>query len=213
VFAPAVAELYPTYPPVTTVQVAGLTDGLCGASRPGHFDGVTTIVAKLFSIVGTSNAYFGRKDAQQLAVVKRMTADLALPVTVIGCPLVREADGLAKSSRNAYLTVGDRRAALAISRGLRTATNAIVDGERDAHSIRAQLVDSIASEPGLQLDYAEVCDAGTVAPIDRIESETLIAVAAFCGSTRLIDNATIRVDGVQVTVDLGTGWVPDQHHP
>lgn len=210
VFAPDVAELYPTYPPVTTVRVSGLTDGLCGASRPGHFDGVTTIVAKLFSIVGPATAYFGCKDAQQLAVVRRMTTDLALPVNVVGCPLVREADGLAKSSRNAYLSESDRSAALAISRGLRAVANAILAGERDATVIRAEVVNPIVAEPGLRLDYAEVCDAATIAPIDRIEADTLIAVAAFCGSTRLIDNVSIAFDGAKVTVDLGTGWVADQ---
>ena len=208
VFAPEVRELYPTYPPATTVRVAALTESLCGASRPGHFDGVTTIVAKLFSIVGKANAYFGRKDAQQLAVVRRMAAELALPVAVIGCPLVREADGLAKSSRNAYLSPEDRRAALAISRALKAATDAITAGERDARVIQGQLRVAIGAESGLKLDYAEVCDAATIATIDRIEHDTLLAVAVFCGATRLIDNATIAfmVDGVKV--DLGTGWVP-----
>ena len=123
-FVPGVDEMYPSGAPCTTVHVDGLTSGLCGASRPTHFDGVTTVVAKLFSIVGPCRAYFGRKDAQQLAVVRRMTADLDLPVDVVGCPLVRESDGVAMSSRNAYLTHEERSAATVLSRALRAAARA-----------------------------------------------------------------------------------------
>ena len=126
VFSPSVAEMYPRRP-LTTVHVADLTAGLCGAARPEHFDGVTTVVAKLFAIVGPSSAYFGRKDAQQLAVITRMTDDLDLPVEVIGCPIVREADGIAMSSRNAYLEPGDRLAARVLSHALRRAVDLIVE--------------------------------------------------------------------------------------
>ena len=139
-FAPSVAEMYPDGA-ATTVHVAGLTDGLCGASRPGHFDGVTTVVAKLFSIVGPCHAYFGRKDAQQLAVVRRMAADLDLPVQVVGCPLVREPDGVAMSSRNAYLVADDARAATVLVRALRCAADAVLAGERDARRVRSVLAE------------------------------------------------------------------------
>ena len=159
-FAPPVEEMYPAQAPVrTVVHVDELTAGLCGASRPTHFDGVTTVVAKLFSIVGPCRAYFGRKDAQQLAVVRRMAADLNLPVEVVGCPLVRESDGLAMSSRNAYLTAGDRAAALVLSCALREAVDRIRAGSRDAGAVQAALADRIASEPGVRLDYAEIVDA------------------------------------------------------
>src|SRR5690349_10375146 len=129
VFAPTAAEMYPAGEPRTTVHVAGLTEGLCGAARPTHFDGVTTVVAKLFAIVGPSRSYFGQKDAQQLAVITRMARDLNLPVEVIGCPLVREPDGLAMSSRNSYLSAEERAAALVLSRALTQAADAIRGGE------------------------------------------------------------------------------------
>src|SRR6478609_6883552 len=145
-FTPTIDEMYAAGAR-TTVHVDGLTERLCGASRPGHFDGVTTVVAKLFSIVGPSRAYFGRKDAQQLAVIRRMATDLDLPVEVVGCPLVRETDGLALSSRNAYLTADGRRAATALSRALFLASEAAANGERDAVALRGIVVDTIASEP------------------------------------------------------------------
>src|SRR6266513_4988681 len=131
VFAPSEHEMYPRGAPLATVHVAGLTEGLCGAARPAHFDGVTTVVTKLFSIVGPSTAYFGRKDFQQLAVVRRMAADLDLPVEVVGCPLVREPDGVAMSSRNAYLSTDERRRATGIFASLRAAVAAVEAGERD----------------------------------------------------------------------------------
>ena len=207
VFTPQVRDLYPIFPPSTTVHVAGLTDALCGASRPGHFDGVTTIVAKLFAVVGPSNAYFGRKDAQQLAVVRRMTTELELPVNVVGCPLVREPDGLAKSSRNAYLTVAERQAAVAISRALRQGVEAVELGMRDAAQVRACVEGAIAVEPALRIDYVAVCDAASIAAIDELDGSVLIAVAVVCGTTRLIDNATLTITGAHVVADLGTGWV------
>ncbi len=203
VFAPPVAELYPTYPPATTVHVEGLTDALCGASRPGHFDGVTTIVAKLFSIVGPARAYFGRKDAQQLAVVSRMAADLELPTEVIGCPLVREPDGLAMSSRNAYLDAEHRAVAPAIFAALRRAAAAVVDGERSAGAVAAMITDDLAAVPLLRVDYVEVRDAATIAAIDRLDGAVLVAVAVFCGATRLIDNIRLVVTGDEVAADLG----------
>src|SRR5439155_4128017 len=151
-FTPDVAEMYPAGAR-TTVHVDGLTAGLCGAARPGHFDGVTTVVAKLFSIVGPCRAYFGRKDAQQLAVVRRMAADLDLPVDVVGCPLVRESDGLALSSRNAYLTDDERAAATILSGALYMASEAVVRGMRDAAAVRTLIVDTVAHSPLVRLDY------------------------------------------------------------
>ena len=208
VFAPAVGELYPEYPPRTTVHVAGLTDALCGASRPTHFDGVTTVVAKLLSIVGPCHAYFGRKDAQQLAVIRRMTADLDLPATIVGCPLVREPDGLARSSRNAYLDAEHRAAAPQIFAALREGVAAVRDGERDPRRVEAIVRAGITARPELRVDYVEARDPDTIGEIDRIDGRVLLAVAVFCGASRLIDNVVIDVSGGEVTADLGTGWNP-----
>jgi pantoate--beta-alanine ligase len=203
VFAPSVAEMYPQ-PAATTVHVAGLTDALCGSHRPGHFDGVTTVVTKLFSIAGPCRAYFGRKDAQQAAVVARMAADLDLPVEVVACPLVREPDGLALSSRNAYLSRDDRRAAPVLFRALRAATDAAVAGERDPQRLTAIIREIVATEPMVELEYVEVRDAVSIAPIARVDGDVLVALAAHLGGTRLIDNVGISVAGGSVAVDLGT---------
>ena len=201
-FTPGVDEMYPGGAR-TTVHVAGLTEVLCGASRPGHFDGVTTVVTKLFAIVGASRAYFGRKDAQQLAVIRRMTADLDLPVTVVGCPLVREPDGLALSSRNSYLSHDERAAATILSGALYMASEAVVGGVRDAATIRQLLADTVAHVPLVRLDYAEVVDAVTLDPIDEITGDTLVALAAYVGKARLIDNVTITFRGETPCPDLG----------
>jgi pantoate--beta-alanine ligase len=202
-FSPAVEEMYPETPR-TTVHVDGLTERLCGARRPGHFDGVTTVCTKLFAIIGPCAAYFGRKDAQQLAVVRRMVQDLDLPVDVVGCPLVREADGLAMSSRNAYLTADERRAALVLSRALRRVADAVRDGVRRAASLRELLVATIGRERLVALDYAEIVDAATLEPVREIDGEVLVAVAAQVGRARLIDNCTLNVSGQgAVTADLG----------
>ncbi len=173
-FVPSVPEMYPE-PTVTTVHVAGLTEGLCGAARPTHFDGVTTVVAKLFSIVGPCTAYFGRKDFQQLAVVRRMAADLDLPVHVVGCPLVREPDGVAMSSRNAYLSADERRRATGIFASLRAAAEAVEGGERDPEPVRAA-VEAEAARHGLDLEYAEVRRASDLAPIAAVDGEVVVAV-------------------------------------
>ena len=210
-FLPSVDEMYPTGAR-TTVHVEGLTAGLCGASRPTHFDGVTTVVAKLFSIVGPSRAYFGRKDAQQLAVVRRMAADLDLPVTVVGCPLVREPDGLAMSSRNARLSADERAAATVLARPLRAVGEAALAGETDAAVLRRRLRDAVGREPSIRLDYAEVVDARTLEPVATVADETLVAVAAFAGRTRLIDNVTITPE--TSSVDFGvTVSAVDQEIP
>jgi pantoate--beta-alanine ligase len=201
-FTPTGEEVYPR-PIVTTVHVEGLTAGLCGRSRPTHFDGVTTVVTKLFSMVGPCRAYFGRKDAQQLAVIRRMVTDLDLPVEVVGCPLVREADGVAMSSRNAYLDPDDRRAAGVLSRALHEAAAEIANGERDPDHVHRVLAGLIATEPRVQLDYAEVVDAHDLTPVTEIDGDVLVAVAADVGRARLIDNMTVSVSADHVDVDLG----------
>jgi pantoate--beta-alanine ligase len=201
-FVPSLTEMYPEAPR-TTVHVDGVTDRLCGASRPTHFDGVATVVTKLFSIVGPCRAYFGRKDAQQIAVIRRLVEDLNLPVAVIGCPLVREPDGLARSSRNAYLTTEDRAAATVLSKALSAAADAIGAGERDAAAIQALAESTIRSEPRVRLDYAELVDAHTMHPATRVDGELVLAVAAFVGRARLIDNLTITAIGAEVDTDLG----------
>jgi pantoate--beta-alanine ligase len=190
VFAPEPAEIYPdgfsTY-----VTVEGLTARLEGASRPTHFRGVTTVVLKLFNIVEPGRAYFGRKDAQQLAVIRRMTRDLDLPVEIIGLPIVREADGLAMSSRNVYLAPEQRAAALVLSRALRLAEEAYAAGERDARVIRDRMRARIAGEPLASVDYVSIADAGTLDEVERIDAPALASLAVRFGPTRLIDNTTL----------------------
>jgi pantoate--beta-alanine ligase len=202
VFTPSVAEMYPR-PPLTSVHVEGLTAELCGEARPTHFDGVTTVVAKLFAITGPCQAFFGRKDAQQLAVVTRMADDLNLPIEVVGCPIVREADGVAMSSRNAYLDTADREAARVLSHALRRAVDAIVAGERDAIRVARIVRETVGTEPRVELEYAEVRDAHELTPTVTLEGSVLIALAARVGSTRLIDNVLVEVYGSNVSADLG----------
>ncbi len=208
VFAPSLTELYPVYPSPTIVHVDGLTERLCGADRPGHFDGVTTVVAKLFSVTAPCRAYFGRKDAQQLAVVTRMASDLTMAVDVIGCPLVREADGLALSSRNDYLSPPDRAAAPKIFAALRAGAALVTAGESETAPILAAVRATLAGEPRLAPEYVECVDAATMAPVGSINGSALIAVAVRVGGTRLIDNVGVFVESGRVELDLGTGWVP-----
>jgi len=186
-FVPADAEMYPRgYQ--TFVQVRDLEQGLCGAQRPGHFVGVATVVCKLFNIVRPHVAIFGEKDYQQLAVIRRMVADLDMPIEIVGMPTVREPDGLAMSSRNKYLSPEERRRALALSRGLCAARALFDGGERDPTKLVAAAQVEIA--PAVtRIDYVELRDAATLAPIrDRITGPAVVAVAAFVGTTRLIDN-------------------------
>ena len=191
VFAPAAGEMYPEGF-ATTVRVAGLGETMCGRFRPGHFDGVATVVAKLLAIVQPDVAYFGEKDAQQLAVVRRMVEDLNLPVEVRGCPLVREPDGLAMSSRNAYLSADERRKALALSAALAEARDAIRAGERNGARLAERVRERIRAAPGVELEYVAVVDPDTLADLDRIRSACLVAVAAKVGAARLIDNCLLR---------------------
>ncbi len=172
----------------TVVVMETLTDSLCGASRPGHFRGVCTVVTKLFNIVQPHRAFFGQKDAQQLAIIKRMVADLNMNVTVVGCPIVREADGLAKSSRNAYLSAEERQAALVLSRAVFAGKEAVEAGERDAAVLKALMSGIIEAEPLARIDYVEVVDGATMQPTDAIGAMALIAMAVYIGNTRLIDN-------------------------
>lgn len=202
-FAPSVAEMYPEGEPLTRVHVARLTEGLCGASRPGHFDGVTTVVAKLFSIVGRCDAFFGRKDYQQLAVIQHMARDLNMPVKVHGCPLVRESDGVAMSSRNAYLEAPERQAARVLSQALRAVGDAAQAGEREASVLEGLVRDLVGREPLVELEYAELRDARTLEPRERLEGAVVLAVAASVGRARLIDNVVLTNQGSRIEVDLG----------
>jgi len=190
-FHPEAAEIYP--PGYRTfVEVEGLQDRLCGRSRPGHFRGVATVVLKLFEIVRPDLAFFGAKDAQQVLIIGRMAADLDLDVEVVTCPLVREADGLALSSRNAYLSPEERKAALALSTGLRWAEKAVAAGERDAARLVAGVRTVLEAEPLARVDYVEAVDPGTLEPVAEIRGEVLLALAVFIGATRLIDNVRLR---------------------
>lgn len=193
VFAPSVEEMYPR-PVATTVSVAGVSEGFEGASRPTHFAGVATVVAKLFSIVGPCRAYFGEKDFQQLAVVRTMVHDLSMPVEVVGCPTVREPDGLALSSRNVYLSPEERAAAPVLHRALLAGRAAIEAGERDPEAVRRTMRDVVASEPLAELDYAEVVDAATLTVPTVLAGELRLLIAARFPRARLIDNLAARAD-------------------
>jgi len=186
-FAPEVAEIYPAGA-TTFVEVAELSSKLDGSSRPGHFRGVATVVSKLFHIVEPDAAFFGQKDAAQVAVIKRMVRDLAMPVEIVVCPIAREADGLAMSSRNTYLSPEERRRALILFRSLQAMQRSFDSGERDAAALRAAAAQVFAQDPGVVVDYIEVVDPGTLDPVVRISAPALAAVAANVGSTRLIDN-------------------------
>ena len=194
VFAPAVEEMFPAEV-ATTVRVARLADVLDGRARPGHFDGVATVVAKLFAMVGASRAYFGEKDFQQLAVVRRMAADLSFPVAVVGCPTVRASDGLALSSRNAYLDADERAAAPVLHRALRAGASAVAAGERDPAAVVDLVGSIVAAEPLLRLESADVVDAATLRTPAVLTGELRLLVAARAGRARLIDNVGVRVDG------------------
>ncbi len=171
------------------VDVNGLTEALCGLSRPGHFRGVCTVVNKLFNIVAPDRAYFGEKDAQQLAVIKRMVADLNMDLEIVGCPIIREADGLAKSSRNTYLSPKSREAALVLSKSIFMGKKMVEDGEKDAAKIKAAMVELISKEPLADIDYVEIVDMATMKSIDVIAGEVLCAIAVrIGGEARLIDN-------------------------
>jgi len=192
VLVPSVHEMYPQ-PVLTTVSVGEITTRFEGASRPTHFAGVATVVAKLLSIAGPCRAYFGEKDFQQLAVVRRMVSDLSMPVDVVGCPIVREPDGVAMSSRNVYLTPAQRAAAPALREGLLAAQGRAADGERDVDRVLAALAERIAAEPEAVLDYAALVDAATLEPATDVGGEQRLLVAVAFGRTRLLDNVEVAV--------------------
>ena len=192
VFAPSDDAMYPKGA-ATWVTVEGVTEGLCGASRPGHFRGVTTVVAKLFNIVQPDKAYFGEKDYQQLTAIRNMAVDLNFPVEIVPMPIVREPDGLAISSRNKYLSAEERRDALALQRSLELARTRLADGERSAHVVVAKMRALIDEASSARIDYVAVVDAETLEPVERIEGTVLVAVAVYIGSTRLIDNTVVTV--------------------
>lgn len=186
VYLPAVADMYPVGT-TTRVVVGGVAEPLEGAARPGHFEGVATVVTKLLWAVEPDRAYFGQKDAQQLAVVKRLAADLDTGVEIVGCPIVRDTDGLAVSSRNVYLSPSERTAALSLSRALRAAAEEYAAGERDLAALRERLRAVLAAEPAAAVDYAELVDPATFRPLG-----TLAVLAVRIGKTRLIDNHDVR---------------------
>ncbi len=185
--APSVAEMFPR-PTLTQVSVPALANLLDGASRPGHFDGVATVVSKLFNISGPCRAYFGEKDWQQLQVITRMAGDLSFPVHVVGCPIIRETDGLAMSSRNVYLDEAHRGAARVLSRSLRAGVDAVASGETEAVAVRELVEEVIRAEPLAELDYVAVVDATMLEMVDKVGSNVRILVAATVGPARLIDN-------------------------
>jgi pantoate--beta-alanine ligase len=190
-FAPSVEEMYPAGA-VTWVTVEELSNKLDGRSRPGHFRGVTTVVSKLFHIVEPDVAFFGQKDAAQVAIIRRMVRDLNLPVHITVCPIVREPDGLAMSSRNAYLDPEQRKEALVLQRSLLVVQQLIEQGENSAGNLIVAGRQEFADKPSVRLDYFEIVNPDTLDPIQAIEDHALIAVAAYVGSTRLIDNLLIR---------------------
>jgi len=193
VFAPTTIEMYPqgfsTY-----VTVEGIAEALEGASRPGHFRGVATIVLKLFNLARPHRAYFGLKDYQQLKVIEKMVRDLNLDVEIVPCPTVREPDGLALSSRNAYLGPAERRAAAVLYRALVAARDAVAAGERDAEAVRSAALTVIQAEPLAEVDYAAVVDPETLQPVRRVEAPALVALAVRIGATRLVDNMLVGVE-------------------
>ena len=189
IFNPEPEEMYTAAK--TTVSVSGLTSGLCGKSRPIHFDGVCTVVAKLFNIVKPDRAYFGQKDAQQLMVVKKMVKDLDFDIEIIGCPIIRESDGLAKSSRNTYLNADERKAALCLSRSLNLGKSLIENGETDAKVVAGAIRAEIEKEPLAVIDYVEIVSLDTLQPVDTTDGGILTAIAVYIGKTRLIDNFII----------------------
>lgn len=190
IFNPEASEMYDNA--LTTVRVDKITKVLCGASRPGHFAGVATVVSKLFNIVAPDRAYFGEKDAQQLMVIKKMVKDLNFDIEIIGCPIIREEDGLAKSSRNTYLNSEERQAALCLSRSLNLGKKLIANGETSADVVKSAIKSEIEKEPLSRIDYVEIVDLDTLEQAKRTDTGILTAIAVYIGKTRLIDNFIIE---------------------
>ena len=192
IFAPSVEEMYPQGA-ITYVTVEGLSDKLCGKSRPGHFRGVTTVVSKLFHIIEPDVAFFGQKDAAQAAIIRRMVRDLNMPVEIVVCPIVREPDGLAMSSRNSYLDPQQRQSALVLHRSLMRIRELFGNGERSSAKLIATAKEILAGWPSVRLDYFEIVNPDTLESVDNVSHGALVALAAFVGSTRLIDNIPLNV--------------------
>lgn len=192
IFHPDVEEMYDK-DTCTNIHVGGLTNALCGKSRPTHFNGVCLVVSKLFHIVSPDKAYFGEKDAQQLAVIKRMVKDLSFDIEIVGCPIIREVDGLAKSSRNTYLSTQERKAATILNKALTKGKEKILTGETNAINVKNAIIELICNEPLARIDYVDIVNFDTIAPAETVKGNILVAVAVFIGKTRLIDNFIIQV--------------------
>ena len=191
IFNPEPSEMYPDHF-TSFIDTTETTELLCGAVRPIHFRGVCTVVGKLFNIVCPDRAYFGQKDAQQLATIKRFVRDLDFDIEIVPCPIVREDDGLAKSSRNTYLSAEERQAALILSKSLKKGKETIENGERQAAAVINIIKENLQTEPLARIDYVEVVDFTNIQRVERIEGETLVAIAVYIGKTRLIDNFIIK---------------------
>lgn len=193
IFHPEPEEMYPDGF-CSSVNMTGLTDALCGKSRPIHFQGVCTVVSKLFNIAAPDNAYFGEKDAQQLAIIKRMVKDLNFDIKITGCPIIREEDGLAKSSRNTYLNPEERQAALVLSKAVKCGRSLVEGREKDSAVILKEMKSIIENEPLARIDYVEIVDMNTMKNIDKVKGDVLCAMAVYIGKTRLIDNFIYYAD-------------------
>lgn len=193
IFNPEVSEMYPGHF-TTLINTTETTELLCGAKRPVHFGGVCTVVSKLFNIVKPNRAYFGQKDAQQLATIRRIVRDLNFDIEIVACPIVREADGLAKSSRNTYLNKEERVAALILSKSLKLGREALENGERDPKKVIEIITNNLNTEPLAKVDYVDIVDSINIQHIDKIHGEVLVAIAVYIGKTRLIDNFLFKCE-------------------
>lgn len=192
VFHPSVEEMYPAGAATYVEILSDMPKQLCGKSRPIHFRGVCTVVSKLFNIVTPDKAFFGQKDAQQLAILRRMVRDLSYGIELVGCPIVREADGLAKSSRNTYLNPQERQAALVLSQAVKLGQELVAQGERNAVKVVAAMTAHIAAQPLARIDYVEAVDGVTMEPVETLQGTVLVAMAVYIGKTRLIDNFIVE---------------------
>ena len=192
VFHPEVSEMYEQDNATFVEILSEMPKQLCGKTRPIHFRGVCTVVAKLFNIVTPDKAFFGEKDAQQLAIIKRMVRDMSYGIEIVGCPIIREEDGLAKSSRNTYLNDEERKSALCLSKAIFLGKSLVEKGETDAGKVLAEMKNLINKEPLAKIDYVEAVDGVTMMPVDKIENDTLVAMAVYIGKTRLIDNFSVK---------------------
>lgn len=192
VFHPEVSEMYEQDNATFVEILSEMPKQLCGKTRPIHFRGVCTVVSKLFNIVTPDKAFFGEKDAQQLAIIKRMVRDMSYGIEIVGCPIIREEDGLAKSSRNTYLNEEERKAALCLSKAIFFGQSLVEKGETDANKVLGEMKNLINKEPLARIDYVEAVDGVTMMPVDKIEKDTLVAMAVYIGKTRLIDNFSVK---------------------